>query len=141
MSKTLLYRAFRIGEIPKHALHQIEKEGLILQDEGIAGSVSFRAFRSAWKSYSSKTSKFSGSLVLTRKHLLAFKYSKPILGVSWDDDKIKKLSSCIENGHTLCVAFDASTFNQDWTGNIELRFSTPLAQSFLENIEQNIHPE
>lgn len=138
MSKTLLYRAFRIGEIPKAARPQIYREGVLLEDEGIGGTVTFKDFRAPWKSYSRKRSSFSGSLVLTNEHLLAFKYSKPILGVKWTDEKIRCLNCSVENGQTLCVQFDASTFNRDWSGNIEVRFSTPMAQSFLDGITEKV---
>lgn len=75
--------------------------------------------------------------MLTKEHFLAFRYSNPIIGVSWDDDRIKSLNCFLENENTLCVEFDASTFCEDWSGNIEVRFSTLLAQAFLEKIIQN----
>ena len=138
MSKTILYRIFQLGKFPKNARDQIQQEGILLQDEGIGGSVTFFKFRAPGKSYGWKRSWFSGSIVLTQEHFLAFQYSKPIIGVSWDNDKIKKLNCYLENENTLGIEFEASTFNDNWSGNIEVRFSTPLARSFLEIIQQNI---
>ncbi len=137
MRKTLLYRMFGIGQVPKDVRPQIHKEGIVLQDEGIGGSVTLRKFRAPGKRFSWKRSWFSGSIVLTQEHFLAFRYSSPIIGVSWDDDRIKSLNCFLENENTLCVEFDASTFREDWSGDIEVRFSTSLAQAFLEKIEQN----
>ncbi|MGK7898807.1 MAG: hypothetical protein AB4372_35630 [Xenococcus sp. (in: cyanobacteria)] len=139
MSKTLLYRIFQIGKIPKDVLHQIKQEGILLQDEGIGGSVTFRKFRAPGKYYGWKRSWFSGSIVLTREHFLAFKYSEPIIGVPWNNNKIKKLNSYLDNEHTLCVEFEASIFRSDCSGDIKVRFSTPLARSFLEIIERNTY--
>lgn len=51
MSKTLLYRLFGLGGIPQDAVDQIEKEGVVLQDEGIRGSVTFKRFRAPGKYY------------------------------------------------------------------------------------------
>ncbi len=39
MSKTLLHRLFRVGGIPRDARDRIRREGIVLQDEGIGGSV------------------------------------------------------------------------------------------------------
>ncbi len=136
MSKTLLYRLFKIGSIPKGALRQIQKEGVILQDEGIGGSITLRKFRAPGRYHGWRRTWFSGSIVLTQEHFLAFQYSKPVIGVGWDDDELKQLDCALEDGHTLCVGFDASTFNDDWSGSIQVSFATPLARLFLETIEQ-----
>ncbi len=138
MSKTLLYRWFGIGKIPSNALDQIRKEGVVLQDEGIGGSISFRNFRAPGRYSSARRTWFSGSIVLTHEHFLAFQYSEPVIGVSWEDHRIKSLDCYLEKEQTLCVEFDASTFHDDWSGNIKVRFSTPKARQFLQRINQNI---
>ena len=138
MSKTLLYRLFGLGGIPQGAVDQIEKEGVVLQDEGIGGSVTFKRFRAPGKHYGWRRNWFSGSVVLTRKHFLAFKYSQPIIGVSWCDEKFKELNVWLEDENTLCVGFEASTFQEDASGEVEVRLSTPLARELLKQIE---HPE
>jgi hypothetical protein len=136
MNKTLLYRLFKAGAIPKDARSQIHKEGVVLSDEGIAGSVTFRNFRAPGRYSSWRRNWFSGSIVLTRKHFLAFSWSKPIIGVAWDDQRIKALNCSLEKKQILYIAFDASTFNEDWSGDVEIRFSTRLARSFLEAIKR-----
>jgi len=132
----LLYRLFGIGKIPAHAVQQIRREGVLLQDEGIGGCVTFRNFRAPGKRYGWRRTWFSGSVVLTREHFLAFKYSQPIVGVSWNDVKLNKLNCYVDQGDRLCVEFDASTYHQGWSGNITVRFSTPLARAFLQKIAQ-----
>ena len=136
MSKTLLYRLFKLGKVPTEAAAQIQKEGVVLLEEGIGGSVTFRKFRAPGKRYWFRRNWFSGSIALTQAHFRAFQYSQPIIGVPWSDAKVKELFCHLEDDRTLCVAFDASTFNDQWSGDIEVRFSTPLAGSFLEIIEQ-----
>ncbi len=136
MSQTLLYRIFKIGKIPKDALSNIQREGVVLKEEGIGGSVTYKKFRAPGKYYGWKRSWFSGSIVLTREHFLAFKYSQPIIGLPWNHDKINQLNCYLDNENILTVEFDASAFNKDWSGHITVRFSTPLARSFLETIER-----
>ena len=138
MNKTFLYRIFGVGGIPKDAISQIRIEGLLLSDEGIGGSITFKKFRAPGKYSGWRRNWFSGSLVLTRKHFLAFRYSSPIIGVAWDDERIKKLNCSLESNNKLHIQFDASTFNDDWSGEIEVRYSTTLARSFLQKISQKI---
>ena len=125
-----------MGKVPPEAVPQIQKEGIIVQDEGLRGSVTFRNFRAPGKRYSWRRNGFSGSIVLTHDHFLAFQFSKPIIGVAWHDDKVKALQCTLKNENTLCVGFDAAVFHDSWSGDIEVRFSTPLARTFLETIER-----
>ncbi len=81
MKKSILYRAFGIGKIPKHLLQIIEEEGIVLIDEGISGSVVFRNFRAPGRRHGYCKKWFIGSIVLTRKHILTFQFSKQIIGV------------------------------------------------------------
>lgn len=136
MSKSLLFRLFGTGKIPKDAVAQIQKEGVVLQDEGIGGSLTFRNFRGPGRRHGWKRTWFTGSIVLTREHVLAFAYGRTIIGVSWVDDKRKALHCSLEKDDVLCIKYDASTFNDDWSGNIEVRFRTPLAARFLATINQ-----
>jgi hypothetical protein len=41
-----------------------------------------------------------------------------------------------DNNEVLCVAFDASLFNSDWSGSVEYRFRTPEAPRFLELLQK-----
>ncbi len=134
MAKTLLHRLFGLGGIPKDAEAQIRREGVVLQDEGIGGSVTFRRFRAPGRYHGWKRSWFSGSIVLTRRHFLAFQYSKPIIGIAWGEEKLQQLDVRVEGEDTLCVGFEASAFQEDASGEIEVRFSTPLARELLRQI-------
>ncbi len=138
MSKTLLYRLFGLGKIPRNGIDQIQMEGIVLQDEGIGGSVTFKRFRAPGRYHGWRRNWFSGSVVLTREHFLAFRYSRPVIGVSWGDEKMSKLDVRLESKNTLFVGFEASTFQEEASGDIEVRLSTPLAQEILKQIERRV---
>ena len=133
--KTLLHRLFGAGRVPKGVMAQIEQEGILLQDEGIGGSITFRNFRGPGRRHGWKRSWFTGSIVLTKETFLAFNFSNPVIGIPWSDEKLKELNCSLENENVLCVQYDASTFNDEWSGDIEVRFRTPLAAQILEVIE------
>ena len=138
MSKTCLYQLFKIGQIPKNYLSQIQREGVVLKDEGIGGSVTYRNFRAPGRYHGWKRSWFTGSIVLTREHFLAFKYSETIIGLAWNESHINQLNCSLDNENTLAVSFDASVFQNDCSGQITVRFSTLLAREILENIQRLI---
>ena len=135
MSKTLPYRLFKLGVIPKDAKEQIQREGVVLQDEGIGGSITLKRFRAPGRYHGWRRNWFSGSIVLTRQHFLAFAYSKPVIGLPLNARQFKELQVSLENEETLCVQFDASTFQENASGEVAVRFSTPFAQDFLHRIK------
>ena len=137
MGKTLLHRLFGLGKIPKHVLPDLEQEGIVLADEGIGGSITFKRFRAPGRYYGWKWSWFTGALVLTSTRFAAFTFYphfNPIINVPLDDDRLGELRCSLKNETTLCVQFDPSVFHEGWSGSIECRFSTPQARSFLEHL-------
>jgi hypothetical protein len=115
-------------------LPALEQEGIVLLDEGIGGSVTFRNFRSPGRRSSWRRNWFTGSLVLTGGRFAAFAFSKPIINVPLGDDRLGQLQCSVEGETTLCVEFDAAAFHEDWSGSLECRFSTPQARLFLEQL-------
>jgi hypothetical protein len=76
--------------------------------------------------------------VLTEEHFLAFGFGQPMVGVGWKDDAMQDLDCSVEAGTRLCAKYDAATFNDDWSGNMELRFTTPRAAEFLRIIRERV---
>jgi hypothetical protein len=54
MKKTLLHRIFGWGRIPKRYAPTLHNEGIILLDEGIGGSITFKKFRAPGRYHSWK---------------------------------------------------------------------------------------
>ena len=102
MSKTFLYKIFKIGQIPKHLLAQINSEDIVLKEEGIAGSITYKKFRAPGQYSLWKKTGFSGSLILTQKHFLAFQFSQQIIGVAWKHKKDKLLTLFAGKGKYPC---------------------------------------
>ena len=136
MAKTLLYRLFKSGRVPTDSMEQIQAEGVVLMEEGIGGSITFRNFRAPGRRHGFKKSWFSGSIVLTHQHLLAFAFSRPVIGVAWNYRKISRLKCVARDRKTLSISYDASVFNDDWSGDVEVRYSTPTAQIIARNIRK-----
>ena len=138
MAHTLLYRLFGVGRIPRQWRTMLESEGLVLVDEGIAGSVTYRDFRAPGKRSAWRKVAFTGSIALTKTRLLALQYANPAINIPLDDERFKQLRISVEGKETLLVAFDASLFHNDWSGTMEYRFRTSQAQTLFETLHERI---
>jgi len=138
MAKTLLYRLFGIGKLPEQLIAEFRDEGVLFSDEGIRGTVTYRNFRGGGRISNWKRQWFGAAIVLTRKRLVAYRLRHPIIDVSLDDPRLKKMEFSIEEPETLAVCFDANLFQPDWKGRIEYRFATPVSKPLLTELQNSI---
>ncbi len=134
MSKTLLHRLFGLGKIPEEYAPTLRGEGIILMSEGIGGSITFKHFKAPGRRHSWKRSWFTGCVVLTERTFAAFALIRPLIFVPLADKRLSELRRSVEKGATLLVTYDASLFNDKWSGIVECRFKTAQAQLFLEQL-------
>ena len=134
MAKTLLYRLFGVGRMPQHWRAVINSEGVVLMDEGIGGSITYRDFSAPGRRSSWRKVAFSGSITLTKTRLLALQYANPAINVPLDDPRLKQMQFSVEGEDKLLVAFNANLFHSDWSGTIEYRFRTAQAPEFLKSL-------
>ena len=134
MPKTLLYRLFGVGRMPAQWRSTIESEGVVLFDEGIGGSITYRDFRAPGKRFAWRKVAFSGSIALTKTRLVALQYANPAINVPLDEPRLKQMQFSVEGEDTLLVAFNANLFHNDWSGTIEYRFRTEHARAFVKEL-------
>ena len=134
MEKTLFYRIFGWGRVPKRYSSTLKSEGIILLDEGIGGSITFKNFRAPWRYHSWKRNWFTGCLVLTPKTFAAFSIFKPLIYIPLDWENLSKLECTRVGSEKLLIVYDASVFNEKWSGTVECRFNTSKAQKFLDRL-------
>jgi hypothetical protein len=134
LAKTLLYRLFGVGKIPAQWRATMESEDIVLMDEGIGGTVTYRDFRSPGRRASWKKSAFSGAIALTRTRLLALQFGNPVINVPLDDQRLRQMQFSGEGADRILIAFNANLFHDDWSGTIEYRFRTPEAPAFLKSL-------
>ncbi len=134
MIASLLHQLFGFGKIPKPMVPILEQEGIVLLEEGISGSVTFRKFRAPWKRYGYRRNWFVGSIVLTEIRFAAFQFSRPVINVPLEREHLEKLNLSLDDEDELRVRFEAGDFHEDWSGTIECRFSTPSARLFLDRL-------
>jgi hypothetical protein len=121
-----------VGKIPVPIAAALKDEGVLLLDEGLRGSVTYRGFRAPGKRFSYKRKGYVGSIILTEVRLLGLGYSSTIIDVPLTDQRLRRMQFSVEGSDVLLVTFDAALFHDDWSGSIEYRFRTPQAHDFVK---------
>ena len=135
MAKSLLYRLFGVGRIPKLIADRLRMEGIVVADEGISGSVTYRDFRAPGRYSSWRKQAFIGSVVVTNIRLVCLMQSRFAVDVPFTDERIHKLQMSRERDRLL-ITLDASLFHDDWSGTIEYRYRTSQAEEILKWIHE-----
>lgn len=133
LSLIFTVRARKIAAIYKS---QLQPEGIVLFEEDVKGSMTFRNFRRPGVYDSWRKVLITSLVVLTRKRLLALKGSSPIIDVPLTDERFRRMKFSLEGEKTLLVAFDANLFQPEWSGEIEYRFKTTRAREFLDKLSE-----
>ena len=136
MKKTLLYKLFKIGKMPAREASEIQSEGVILFDEGFKGTKTYINFRAPWRYSNWKRQWFTASIAHTETRFVAFQYALKMIDIPFSDERFRGLKFSIEDDGALLVAFDASLFLNDTTGDLEHRFYTPLAREFFTKLTE-----
>ena len=127
MGKSILYRLFGLGKLPRDVKSGLENEEIEFLDEGIRSSVTFKKFKAPGKRFYWRRNWFPGSFVVTNKRVAGFAYSKSLIDVTFGSPLFEKLHIEATNPRCIFVRFEASDFHADRRGTIECRFKTEKA--------------
>jgi len=127
VKKSLFYRLFGAGRLPASRSLEFAAEGLIVSDEGLKGSVTYRNFHRPGSYSGIRKVGMIASIAVTGKRVAAFNGDRPMIDVPFDDARFGGITWSIEKQTVLVAAFDAGLFHDDWTGQIEYRFNTEKA--------------
>lgn len=108
----------------------------MIVDEGVAIWVTWIELRLPGRYYSWKRTWYSGSLALTRERFIAFGYNTKLMDVRLDDPRFKQIEWSTGRADELWASFEAGLFHLDWSGRIEISFSTPMTQQFLVRLNR-----
>jgi len=141
MAKSVLYRLFGFGKIPKRYRSDIEKEGVVFQDEGLTISIRYREFRAPHAYYSRKNSLIVGSVVLTKNRFACYRGNilPPVFEVPVEHEAFEAFSFSLDDKERLRVLIDAPAFQKGWKGTIECRIPSENAQELLQTLNITRH--
>ncbi len=132
VKKAFLYRLFRVGAIPRKFLPVLEKEGIVVSDEGINGWFLTKHVNGPGKRYRQRSEGFSGCLAVTKERVVLYTYGKRQINISVKDPRIADLYVDVPKDRRISVSFESSAFRQGWEGVMEFRFDTEKALQFRD---------
>jgi len=151
MKKTLAYILFKVGRIPMALMKELQSEVIEVYDEGIHCSLTFKNFKAPGRRETWRRIWFGGAIALTASRLVALSGTRFTTGIALsddggrlinvpsDDDRFRLMSVSLDKPDRLVIAFDASLFHHDWSGELEYRFRTQQAQHLLEAIKKHTY--
>jgi hypothetical protein len=149
MKKTLAYMLFKVGRIPMALMKELQSQVIEVYDEGIHCSLTFKNFKAPGRRETWRRIWFGGAIALTASRLVALSGTRFTTGIALsddggrlinvpsDDDRFRLMSVSLDKPDRLVIAFDASLFHHDWSGELEYRFRTQQAQHLLEAIKKH----
>jgi hypothetical protein len=132
MKKTILYRLFGFGSVPKKLLPVLEQEGIVVLDEGMGAWMVTKHVDGPGKRYRQRSEGSSACLAVTRARVVCYTYGKRQINISVKDPKMSKLFVDTPREQELCLSFESSDFQEGWRGVIEFRFNTDKALLFRD---------
>jgi len=132
-------------------MKELQSEVIEVYDEGIHCSLTFKNFKAPGRRETWRRIWFGGAIALTASRLVALSGTRFTTGIALsddggrlinvpsDDDRFRLMSVSLDKPDRLVIAFDASLFHHDWSGELEYRFRTQQAQHLLEAIKKHTY--
>ncbi len=132
MRKSLLYTLFGLGAIPDHLRPLLASEGVVVADEGMRGWFVTKNLKGPGRRYFHRRAGFSGCLAVTEKRVFCYAFRKKMIHIATTDPRLSAFFVDITGSGTFLVSFEASVFNDRWSGVMVFRFKTEYARQFYD---------
>jgi hypothetical protein len=117
--------------IPQPVRSVLEQNGILLLEEDLGGSVTYRDFRAPGRYSSYKLQPMSWALALSSRGLLLWHGRSPFIDIAWTEPRIAALHARVDEKGQLAITWDASTFQPSWSGSIEVHVRCADAAAVL----------
>jgi hypothetical protein len=124
------------GKVPVQLRAELVTEGLILLEEGLDGSITYHNYRAQGRFSGWRKVGIAGAVALTGRRLVVWGNGSRQIDVPLDSPLRSALTVSLEVPETLCFAYDASAFNADRSGTVEVRLRSPAATTVMELMHQ-----
>jgi hypothetical protein len=128
----------RRGTFPEDVKTRLGREGLLYIVESAPISVRLRRFRAPGRYSSYSFRRGWGSLAVTKERVVGYAGPKHcVIDVPTDHPKFAELEISAKGDQKLCLSFEASDFNDQQCGGVEIRYrvaSVPEVLSILRRL-------
>lgn len=107
-------------------------EGVLLMDEGLPGSITYRRYRDGENSYRWRREQLVATVVVTGRRLVVWAVGMRQVDMPFDSPLLAALAVSVKRPDQLLIAYDAAAFSPDRAGRVELRVRTGRAAELAE---------
>lgn len=118
--------------LPEKLRVTLHAEGVLLMEEGLPGSITYRRYRDGEKSYRWRREQFVAAVVVTGKRLVVWAAGMRQVDMPFDSPLRAALAVSVKGADQLLIAYDAAAFSASRSGRVELRVRTGRAADLAE---------
>jgi hypothetical protein len=115
------------GRLPDQLRAQLAGEDVVVLEEGLTGSVTYRRYRAPRQWSNWRKDAVSGAIVITGRRLLVWAGRFRHIDVPLNHPVRATIEITADRPDRVCFAYDAGTTNPDRSGSVEVRLRTPQA--------------
>jgi hypothetical protein len=115
------------GRLPDQIRAELARTDVILLEEGLAGSVTYRRYRAPGKYSSWRKEPVAGAVALTASRLVVWAGNFKHIDVPLAHPVRATIEVRADRPDRVCFAYDAGATNPNRSGRVEVRLRTPQA--------------
>jgi hypothetical protein len=121
-------RFFYSGKLPDPLRAELEAEGVVLLEEGLRGTLTYRNYRAPGRRYGMRKVRIAGVIAVTRLRVVVWGAGRQVdVPLGYPGVEVAR-----DGEEKVMFAFDASAFHTDRSGRVEVRLRTPSAARIVE---------
>jgi hypothetical protein len=124
------------GRFSEEMRTQLVGEGVVVMEEGLKGSITWRHYRSRNRRSNWARKGTYASIALTSERLVVWALGHPQIDVPLRHQLIRAIEASVDKPGRLLLAFDAHAFHEDTSGRIEVRLNTEQADHLAELVSR-----
>jgi hypothetical protein len=110
---------------------QLAGEDLLLLEEGLGGSITYRRYKAPGKRARLKKVGISGAVCVTDRRLLVWGARGKLVDVPFDDERFAAIEVEAEQPDRVLFAWEASLFHDNRSGRVEVRLHPVQADQVI----------
>ena len=117
----------------------MEAENCQLLVEQMVGSISWRNCHAPGKRPTSRRKWFLGSVAISDKRVLVYRYNACLLNFKFSDTRIQGVDFSTETAGVLSILHDVSLSEPTWSGEVEICFQTLEGLHICSTVASRVH--
>lgn len=124
------------GRLPKMVRDQVAGGDVLLLEEGLGGSITYRNYKAPGKRARLKKVGIAGAVCVTDRRLLVWGARGKLVDVPRDDDRFAAIEVGTEGPDRVLFAWEAGLFHDNRSGRVEVRLHPVKADQVVALVKR-----